>query len=82
MMRTTSSFIFVAVCLFQFSISEEEQVFKVAGLDSYLEAYRESQEANPDNSVNSVEIAVKKSDREFSEWASYPPFNGYNQGPQ
>lgn len=86
MMKTPTSSIFVALVLFRSIVSEEEKVFQVAGLDSYLEAYRKSQEAIPGNSVNEVEGAVNISDREYNEWNGYPdslpPYNGYASAPQ
>lgn len=78
MMWTITSFIIIGVALFHSTTSEEEKVFQVAGLDSYLEAYRESQEANTDKGAQKVKGVVKISDREFTEWnPSYPP-----SGPQ
>lgn len=56
--------IIVIICVFKVILSEEEKVFKVAGLDSYLEAYREVQS----ESVNDVE----KSDNGFSDFGGYP----------
>lgn len=58
------------ICVFKVIQPEEEKVFKVAGLDSYLEAYRESQS----ESANSVE----KSDQSFGDFSGYP----YPTGPQ
>lgn len=62
----------VIFCIINVIVSEEEKVFKVSGLDSYLEAYRESQS----ESANSV----KKSDTDYNEFAGYPypsPQNHY-----
>lgn len=85
-MRTTSFVLILTLGIFRSTFSEDEQVFKVSGLDSYLEAYRESQERYSDNSVNDVEGGVKKSDRLFNEWHGYPnpqpPYNGYGPEPQ
>lgn len=48
---------------------EEEKVFKVAGIDSYLEAYK----ATRGDSVNALlDDAVKKTDREYVESGGYP----------
>lgn len=66
--------------------SEEEKVFRVAGTDSYLEAYK----ATRGDSVNSLlDDAVKKTDREYVEPGGYPYPNpqpqygppDYNYGP-
>lgn len=72
-MWTIFTSIIVVLVGFHPTLSEEEKVFHVAGLDSYLEAYRESQESN--SSVHNVKSVVKKSDREFTVW------NGYNEYP-
>lgn len=75
----TSIIVAFAFAVLRLTLSEEEKKFQVAGLDSYLEAYRESQETNSNESVHNVKSVVKKSDREFTEWNSY---NGYPSAPE
>lgn len=78
MMWTITSFIIITAAIIYSTASEEEKVFQVAGIDSYLDAYRKSQEAHVDKSTQKVKGVVKISDREFTEWnPSYPP-----SGPQ
>lgn len=81
-MWTISTLVIVAVALFRSASTEEEKVFHVAGLDSYLEAYRESQEAKSDKSAQDVKGVVKLSDREFVEWNPASSGPGYPPVPQ
>ncbi|KAJ8931514.1 hypothetical protein NQ314_015587, partial [Rhamnusium bicolor] len=62
--------------VFSAVFGEEEKVFKVAGTDSYLEAYKVSH----GDSVNDLlDNAVKKSDREYIEPGGYPYSNSQPQ---
>lgn len=80
------SLIFVALGLFRSVLSEEEKVFQVSGMDSYLDAYREAQEAYLDNNINNVNGVVKKSDNGYNEWNGYPnfrpPYNDFGPSSQ
>lgn len=78
-MWTIFTLIIVIFVILDLAVSEEEKVFQVAGLDSYLEAYRESQEVNSDKSVHNVNSVMKISDREYTEWNGH---NGYTPSPE
>lgn len=81
MRTTTLGLIFVTYTVFQISLADEENVIQIAAFDSYLDAYRESQEAN-EKSVKVVDGVIKKSDKIFDEWNPQQGFNGFGPSPQ